>query len=167
MAASDDAAQSLVAQRDLNCLADDNRQTRKRALTKLGALPSAGHAPEVLAPVWSELLRTPITKLFADPVEKNRELAITLTSDLFAVVPDATIVESLALVVPAAVARVGGSVVAEESEEIRLLLLELARLLVQRCGASLSASATWQPAFFASGKGSAKLAVRIWTSSGR
>ena len=117
MAASDDAAQSLVAQRDLNCLADDNRQTRKRALTKLGALPSAGHAPEVLAPVWSELLRTPITKLFADPVEKNRELAITLTSDLFAVVPDATIVESLALVVPAAVARVGGSVVAEESEE--------------------------------------------------
>lgn len=33
--------------------------------------------------------------------------------------------------------------------------------------ASLSASATWQPAFFASGKGSAKLAVRIWTSSGR
>ena len=33
MASTED---SLVAQRDLNCLADDNRQTRRRALGKLG-----------------------------------------------------------------------------------------------------------------------------------
>ena len=138
--AEDNPSMTLVAQRDLNCLVDDNRQTRKRALTKLGTLPSAGHPPEVLAQVWNDLLRTPITRIFGDAVEKNRELAITLTSELFAVLPDATLVESLTLVVPAIVARIGnGAALAEESEELRLLLLELVHILVKRCGTAVAA----------------------------
>ena len=79
----------IVAARDLNCLADDNRQTRKRALTKLAALPGAGHAPETLVPVWVEQLRAPVLRLFADPVEKNRELALSLASMLLASTPPA------------------------------------------------------------------------------
>ena len=78
------AASELVSARDLNCLADENRQTRKRALTKLGTLPSAGHSSEQLAPLWADALRTPLLRLFADPVEKNRELAITLAAELLA-----------------------------------------------------------------------------------
>ena len=78
----------LVAQRDLNCLADDNRQTRKRALTNLSKLAGAGHPPEKLAPLWTETLRAPVLRLFADPVEKNRELAITLAAELLAAMND-------------------------------------------------------------------------------
>ena len=70
----------LVTQRDLNMLADDNRQSRKRALEKLCKLAGAGHPADVLAPLWTDQLRAPVLKLFADPVEKNRELAIEIMS---------------------------------------------------------------------------------------
>ena len=82
------AESELVAQRDLNCLGDDNRQTRKRALTNLSKLPGAGHPPDKLAVLWQETLRAPVLRLFADPVEKNRELAITLASDLLGAMDD-------------------------------------------------------------------------------
>ena len=112
-------AAELVTARDLNCLADDNRQTRKRALTKLGALPSAGHSSEELAPLWADALRAPLLKLFADPVEKNRELAITLATELLAVLSDAACTDSLAHVVPAITARIGIAPAVEEAEELR------------------------------------------------
>ena len=128
----------LVAQRDLNCLADDNRQTRKRALTNLSKLTSA--PPEKLAPLWSDTLRTPILRLFADPVEKNRELAITLATDLLAAMDDTVAVDSLTHVVPAVVARIGNAqALAEEAEELRLQLLQLLHALVRRCGTALAA----------------------------
>ena len=128
----------IVAPRDINCLSDDNRQTRKRALTKLGGLPGAGHSPEVLAAVWSEQLRTPVLRLFADQVEKNRELAITLVTDMLAALPDSDVASSLAHVMPAVTSRLGGAVVAEGAEELRLQLLQLVQAQVPRCGAMLA-----------------------------
>ena len=135
------ADESLIAQRDLNCLADDNRQTRKRALTNLAKLPAAGHSPEKLAPLWQETLRAPVLRLFADPVEKNRELAITLAADMLAAMDDKIAADSLTHVMPAIVARIGVPVgtTVEESEELRLQLLELTHALVKRCGPALAA----------------------------
>ena len=130
--------ESLVAQRDLNCLSDDNRQTRKRALSKLCALPSAGHAPEVLAQLWTETLQAPVLKLFAEQVEKNRELAITLAADMLAALPDAAVVLALPQVMPVVAARIGGNPVAEGAEELRLQLLQMVLALVPRCAAALS-----------------------------
>ena len=125
------ADESLIAQRDLNCLADDNRQTRKRALTNLSKLPGAGHPPEKLAPLWQESLRAPVLRLFADPVEKNRELAVTLTADLLVAMDDKVVSDSLTHLMPAIVARIGVPVgtMVEESEELRLQLLELTHAL--------------------------------------
>ena len=114
------SAAELVAthQRDLNCLSDENRQTRKRALTKLGALPTAGHAPEILAEVWGNALQAPTLKLFADQVEKNRELAITLAADMLAVLPNEAVLAALPHVVPAVAARLQAvPTVAETAEE--------------------------------------------------
>jgi len=136
MAAS--ASSDLIAQRDLNCLSDENRQTRKRALSKLGSLPGAGHAPEVLAPLWADTLQAPVLKLFADQVEKNRELAITLAADMLAALPDAALADSLMHVIPAVTARIGGTPVAEGAEELRLQLLQMIQALVPRCAAALS-----------------------------
>ena len=69
--------------RDFNCLADEDRTTRKRALQKLSSLPST-QPPDVLAHAWEAALRVPVLKAFADPVEKNRELAVALATELFA-----------------------------------------------------------------------------------
>jgi hypothetical protein len=88
-------------QRDLNCLLDDNRQTRLRALKKLAALPEAGHAPPILLSLWERALRAPALKLFSDPVEKVRELAISLTTDMLRVFPPAGGAGSAPYVLPA------------------------------------------------------------------
>ena len=61
---------------------------------------------------WKEHLQSPVLRLFADQVEKNRELAITLTSDMLAALPDAALVASLTDVMPAVAARIGGTPVA-------------------------------------------------------
>ena len=128
----------LVTQRDLNMLADDNRQSRKRALEKLCKLAGAGTPPDVLAPLWTDQLRAPALKLFADQVEKNRELAITLASDLLAELPEVTVLGTLPWLIPAIHARVGTNPITEVAEELRLQLLKLVAALVPRCGAALA-----------------------------
>ncbi|KOO31762.1 heat repeat-containing protein 2 [Chrysochromulina tobinii] len=119
-------------------LADDNRQSRKRALEKLCKLAGAGTPPDVLAPLWTDQLRAPALKLFADQVEKNRELAITLASDLLAELPEVTVLGTLPWLIPAIHARVGTNPIAEVAEELRLQLLKLVAALVPRCGAALA-----------------------------
>lgn len=65
--------------RDINCLGDDDRTTRRRGLQKLtAATVGAGLDPGVLQEIWDAAVRIPVLKLLADPIEKNRELAIAL-----------------------------------------------------------------------------------------
>merc|ERR1740138_1114737 len=77
-------------QRDINCLTDPNRHTRKRALEKLQKkliLPQAKAADgaptnEELADFFGRSLRAPLVALLADPIEKCRELACTMLAAL-------------------------------------------------------------------------------------
>ena len=110
----------------------------KRALEKLCKLAGAGTPPDVLAPLWTDQLRAPALKLFADQVEKNRELAITLASDLLAELPEVTVLGTLPWLIPAIHARVGTNPITEVAEELRLQLLKLVAALVPRCGAALA-----------------------------
>merc|ERR1719409_1839501 len=87
-------------QRDINCLADDNRQTRQRALKKLATIPTGGHTTDVVGGVWEHGLRTPLLKLFSDPVEKNRETAVSLMVELIPALPKDALIHSLAHIVP-------------------------------------------------------------------
>ena len=66
--------------RDFNCLSDQDRKTRQRALQKLSALASSPQSE--LDEAWEQALRVPLLKLFSDTVEKNRELAIGLATQL-------------------------------------------------------------------------------------
>lgn len=80
-AMASDIATALA--RDLNCLAEENRNTRKRALQKISDAVLAASpplAPVVLLELWEGALRVPLLRAFADPVEKNREMALTLVS---------------------------------------------------------------------------------------
>ena len=70
-------------QRDVNCLSDDNRTTRRRALDRLrkeslGHTPR--HAPDVLQGLLDFLVK-PLLRVFSDPVEKCRELAVGLVAE--------------------------------------------------------------------------------------
>ena len=70
-------------QRDVNCLSDDNRTTRRRALDRLrretvGRSPA--HSLEVLQGLM-EFLVKPLLKVLSDPVEKCRELAVGILAE--------------------------------------------------------------------------------------
>ena len=130
-------------QRDVNCLSDDDRTTRRRALTRLAASVSTLASDEAagmqtLAALWEQSLRAPLLKLLADPVEKNRELALALTAAVLEALPQPVIRASLAHVAPAAAARLSSSAAAEPTEELRLELLRLLRALARRAGTPLS-----------------------------
>jgi dynein assembly factor 5, axonemal len=114
--------------RHLNCLQDDNRNTRKRALEAI--------RKEVL-PVDSLLdgqrgvvhtVIRPLLHVFSDPVEKCRELAINTVTDLVRTSSEPS--ELLQFVVPSLVQRLGQPDIVESSEELRLKLVELTTVLI-------------------------------------
>ncbi|KAL3920888.1 MAG: hypothetical protein SGPRY_005093 [Prymnesium sp.] len=129
-------AMELLAahQRDLNCLSDESRQTRRRALERLAPLASPHPHPSLLS-FWTQALCAPTLKLFSDPVEKCRELAICLATEVVRTVPAAA-AHTLPPLMPVLLSRLVPSSAApdEASEEIRLLLLQLTELAVQACG---------------------------------
>ncbi|KAI3431621.1 hypothetical protein D9Q98_004670 [Chlorella vulgaris] len=132
----DERTQALLAclQRDVNGLSDPDRTTRRRAAEKLHATllgPSSSVDPTALQAAVSGPLLVPMTRLLADPAEKNRELAASFLAAALPRLPQADMV--LSTLVPALAERVGSPPVQEESEEMRLALAELmARPLLAR-----------------------------------
>ena len=123
---ADDLLKSV--QRDINCLGDNSKMTRKRALIKLKTMTvDAKVKPEVLQILLAALLK-PLIRLFADPTEKARELSIELVTEISKTVT--TVIPMLPYVVSAIVTRIGAADVEEESEEVRLLLVTLLSVLV-------------------------------------
>lgn len=117
-----------AVRRDINCLADNSKMTRKRAVINLRkATVDAKVKPEVLQILLEAMLK-PLIKLFADPAEKVRELSIGLITEISKTVT--TVITMLPYVVPAIVTRIGAAHVEEDSEEVRLLLVTLISVLV-------------------------------------
>ena len=70
-------------QRDINCLSDANRMIRRRTLEKLRREiieKDPSYSAEDLQSIFDELYR-PLLKLYADSVDRNRELALNLVSE--------------------------------------------------------------------------------------
>jgi len=88
----------LCTQRDLNCLSDPDRNTRKRALEKISKdVQARSGKPDFTADVVKhnlDLLHKPLLKCVKDPAEKCRELSITI---LGALVPLATAADVAAI----------------------------------------------------------------------
>ncbi|CAM9268980.1 unnamed protein product [Ectocarpus sp. 13 AM-2016] len=135
---SDEASLSHLRQRlqrDLNCLSDPDRSTRKRALTKLQkALFREAKVPEaVLRGFLSRHLSERLVGMMADPVEKCREMAGGLLLEFVDAVGGDALPEMTALakqVFSMAEVRIGSVPLVEPAEEVRALLLRL-------CGAVL------------------------------
>ncbi|EKX47279.1 hypothetical protein GUITHDRAFT_162678 [Guillardia theta CCMP2712] len=123
----------LFTQRDLNCLSDPDRSTRKRALEKIlkesqNLSSSSGWTGEALGKDF-ELLHPHLLRCLKDQAEKCREISANILNALFPLLKDAGkyVVETLEHVRE----RIGCFPQQEESEEVRLELLVLTNSLIK------------------------------------
>ena len=142
-------AESVIASlaRDINCLADADRSTRRGGLDRIAARLSPAPPPPdapldgaTLQAVAVAAVAQPLVRLLSDSVEKIREGAAALLTRLVATLPDPR--PLLPSLLPALAARIGSTPVAEPSEEVRLALTQLLasgpESLIPRCGAALA-----------------------------
>lgn len=124
--------------RHINCLGEENRNTRKKALEGIKK-DTLQRKPALesteLQLVFSEVAK-PLLKIFSDPVEKCRELSISIIREFMEKVekPD----ESLPYLMPVLVQRLGQQELTEPSEENRLMLVEFLTQIVEYSGKKLS-----------------------------
>mmetsp|Transcript_5834 Transcript_5834/g.10193 ORF Transcript_5834/g.10193 Transcript_5834/m.10193 type:complete len:908 (+) Transcript_5834:49-2772(+) len=136
-------------QRDINCIADSDRSTRTRALKRIdGELfgmrsNDLFDVPGARSIFLRDMLLGPLIGCFADPVEKCRELSITMLKRLVeedgnggatdkSRLLDPSVVQSIcAQAIQAMEPRLAETPFPEQSEEIRLELVELLTLLLR------------------------------------
>ncbi|GLD66175.1 dynein assembly factor 5, axonemal [Lates japonicus] len=139
MAAGDEHASSEVLRglaRHLNCLNEDNKATRKRALEQIKReTVDKGLSSSVLQEVFSALLK-PLLKCLSDPMERCRETAIAVITEFIRCVPKPE--ESLPYLMPCLAQRLGEKEILEPAEELRLSAVEMLTLTVETCGKHLA-----------------------------
>lgn len=139
MEAGDERAAAEVLRglaRHLNCLSEDNKSTRKRALEAIKKeTVDKGLSSGVLQEVFSSLLK-PLLKCLSDPMERCRETAILMLGEFIRCVPKPE--ESLPYLMPCLAQRLGGNDILEPAEELRLSLMEVLTLTVEVCGKQLA-----------------------------
>lgn len=125
-------------QRDLNCLVDPDRSTRRRALERLQKQLLQGEAnnsPAYLADLqvaWDDTILKKVLKALCDSVEKCRELAIHLIDGVVNKI--SKVDQTVALVVPLIAERMGQLPLLEKSEEVRLEMINfLGSECMRRC----------------------------------
>lgn len=125
--------------RHINCLTEDNRNTRKRSLEGIRK-DTIGRKPPLdqteYRVIFSEILK-PLLKCLSDPVEKCRELSVILVKDFLQLVPEPD--EHLPYIIPILVQRLGQQEIMESSEEMRLQLVGLLSDIVEFSGKKMAA----------------------------
>ncbi|KAM3863897.1 dynein axonemal assembly factor 5 [Diretmus argenteus] len=139
MAAGDERAADEVLRgltRHLNCLNEESKTTRKRALEAIKRETiDKGLSSGVLQEVFSRLLKS-LLKCLSDPMERCRETAIVTIGEFIRCVPQPE--TSLPYLVPCLAQRLGGKEILEPAEELRLSAMEVLTLTVEVCGKQLA-----------------------------
>uniref|UniRef100_A0A673VP69 Dynein axonemal assembly factor 5 n=1 Tax=Salmo trutta TaxID=8032 RepID=A0A673VP69_SALTR len=139
MAPGEERAASEVLRalaRHLNCLNEDSKTTRKRALEAIKRETiDKGLSSGVLQEVFTCLLKS-LLKCLSDPMERCRETAIHMLGDFIRCVPQPE--DSLPYLMPALTQRLGGKEILEPAEELRLSMVEVLTLTVEVCGRHLA-----------------------------
>ncbi|ESO87153.1 hypothetical protein LOTGIDRAFT_210534 [Lottia gigantea] len=140
MAAKDENSNTVLQgiARHINCLGEENRNTRKKALERIHKETLKRDTPleaTDLKVIFREVL-PPVLKIFSDPVEKCRELSVNLISSFLKSVPEPE--DHLYYIIPVLVARLGQQDIIEPSEEQRLLLIELLKQMVECSGKKMA-----------------------------
>ncbi|XP_013865552.1 dynein assembly factor 5, axonemal [Austrofundulus limnaeus] len=139
MASEDEHAASEVLRglhRHLNCLNEDNKAARKRALELIKKeTVDKGLSSSVLQEVFSAILK-PLLKCLSDPMERCRETTIVTMTEFIRCVPKPE--DSLPYLIPCLAQRFGEKDILEPAEELRLLAVEMLTLTVEVCGTHLA-----------------------------
>ena len=124
-------------QRHFNCLSDDNRNVRRKALMAIeNELVKHHLTSENFEIVFIEILLNQLLKSSVDSVEKNREISLKLIEDsLFKLSQPEKI---LGVTISALVKRLGQQEILEPSEEIRLQSVNLLYNLIDVCSKNIS-----------------------------
>ncbi|XP_031556171.1 dynein assembly factor 5, axonemal-like [Actinia tenebrosa] len=122
-----------VTQRDINCLSDDNRTTRRRALDKILKDVLQRKPPlsaQVLQSLLDELVK-PLLKVMSDPTEKCRDLSVQIMSEFADKIVDVSVF--LPYIIPTISQRLGQPEIVENCEELRLALVKLLTTVTKLC----------------------------------
>uniref|UniRef100_A0A8C8DHG9 Dynein axonemal assembly factor 5 n=1 Tax=Oryzias sinensis TaxID=183150 RepID=A0A8C8DHG9_9TELE len=120
----------------LNCLNEDNKATRKRAIEFIKKeTVDKGLSSGVLQEIFSALLK-PLLKCLSDPMERCRETAISVITEFIRCVPKPE--EFLPYLMPCLAQRFGENEILEPAEELRLSAVDLLSLTVEVCGKHLA-----------------------------
>ncbi|KAH9491870.1 Dynein assembly factor 5, axonemal [Bulinus truncatus] len=135
MATSEENSNAIVQglNRHINCLGEENRNTRRNALISIQKETLNRNPP--LDPsethhVFKEVFK-PLLHAFSDPVEKCRELSITIVYSFLKNVSNPE--DYLSYILPVLVQRLGQPEIIETSEELRAQLLEILIFIVEKC----------------------------------
>lgn len=139
MAAGDEQAAAEVLKglaRHLNCLNEENKSTRKRAIELIKRETiDRGLSSSVLQEVLAVLLK-PLLKCLSDPMERCRETAINIITEFIRCVPKPE--ECLSYLMPCMAQRLGEKEIQEPAEELRLSCVEMLTLTSEVCGKHLA-----------------------------
>ena len=119
-------------QRHLNCLSDENKNVRYKALSAIHEeLSKFNFTPEDIESIFINSLLNFLLKAFLDKVEKNRELSVKIMEEYFNKLPHPE--KSIEIIIPAFVNRLGQQEILEPSEEIRLQTLNFLHVIINTC----------------------------------
>lgn len=132
--AAADVLKSLA--RHLNCLNEDNKSARRRALDAIKRETiDQGLSSAVLQEVFVCLLKT-LLKCLSDPAETCRDTTIQIIIAFIRSIPKPE--DTLPYLMPSLAQRLGGKEILEPAEELRLALMEMLSLVVEVCGRHLA-----------------------------
>ncbi|XP_060561943.1 dynein axonemal assembly factor 5-like [Ruditapes philippinarum] len=118
--------------RHVNTLGEDNKLARRKALENIRKDTFSRKPPldpTEIKPILNEILK-PLLKEFSDPVEKCRELSLDILRSFLKSVEKPE--EYLPYVIPVLVQRLGQPEITEPSEELRLILVEFLKEILER-----------------------------------
>jgi dynein assembly factor 5 len=121
-------------QRDINRMSENDRNTRKRGLQKLlEDLPWRNNKQKKgLEKLICNCILAPILVGISDPVEKCRELSLSLLASSFTVLQSNSLNDEMIMnIVRSLCQRINDLPFAETSEELRLQLLELIKTVIK------------------------------------
>ena len=126
MAATDQNSNAVLQglARHINCLGEDNKMARRKALESIRKDTVMRKPPldwKEMKPLMNELLK-PLVKEFSDPMEKCRELSVDILGSFLTTV--GTPEDYLPYIFPVLVQRLGQQDIVEPSEELRLALVD-------------------------------------------
>ena len=136
MAATDENSNAVLQglARHINCLGEENKMARRRALESIKKDTVERKPPlsaSELKSLFSDLLK-PLLKEFSDPTERCREISVDMVKKFLSLVPSPE--DSLPYIMPVLVQRLGQPEIVEPSEELRLQVVELLNQIIESSG---------------------------------